>query len=111
MSEDTKTTDELENSVADEQNQSIQGQSIFLIETVAAGVAVQTGFLATDGAVHMMPAVFPSLQYALQQIDELRGHVINHFENAAQVGLKVIAENVSNNESSDAEQNQTLDEK
>jgi hypothetical protein len=42
-----------------------------------------------------MPAVFPSLQYALQQIDELRGHIINHFENAAQVGAKIIADNAA----------------
>jgi hypothetical protein len=93
MSEETIKTEEP--NTAAEENQTIQGRSIFIIETVAAGVAVQTALLTEDNNVHSMPAVFPSLQYALQQIDELRGHIINHFENAAQVGAKIIADNAA----------------
>ena len=68
-------------------SQKIEGRSIFIIETTAAGVKVQTGFLANDGQVHAMPAVFPTLQYALQQIDELKAHVINHFTEASVVSI------------------------
>ena len=56
-------------------NQTIEGRSIFIIETTAAGIKVQTGFLSNDGEVHAIPAVFPTVQYALQQIDELKAHV------------------------------------
>jgi hypothetical protein len=49
-----------------------------------------------------MPAVFPTLQYALQQIDELRAHIINHFENAAQIGARVIADSAREQTSSDS---------
>ena len=43
------------------------------------GVAVQTAFLADDGRLLQMPAVFPNLEYALQQVDEMRQMVINQF--------------------------------
>ncbi len=105
MSEDSIQTEQ-QNTITEE-NSTIQGRSIFLIETVAAGVAVQTALLTEDNNVHSMPAVFPSLQYALQQIDELRAHIINHFENAAQVGAKIIADHAaaqaSEKENSDTE--------
>ncbi len=38
-----------------------------------------------------MPAVFPDLTYALNQIDHLRQIVIERFAQAAQVGVQVIA--------------------
>lgn len=101
MSEDTIQTEE-QNTVTEE-NSTIQGRSIFLIETVAAGVAVQTALLTEDNNIHSMPAVFPTLQYALQQIDELRAHIINHFENAAQIGARVIAEKNNSDSDSDAD--------
>lgn len=94
MDQNNKTTEVLKNTEAVE-NQTLQGNCVFIIETVAAGVAVQTALLTEDKNIHVMPAVFPTLQYALQQIDELRAHIINHFENAAQVGLKMIAENAA----------------
>jgi hypothetical protein len=97
MDQDTKTTtvavEEEKTEVVE--NQTLQGNCVFIIETVAAGVAVQTALLTEDKNIHLMPAVFPTLQYALQQIDELRTHMINHFESAAQVGLKMIAENAA----------------
>ena len=69
----------------------IQGRAIFSTEITAAGVAVTTAFLTEDGRVFPLPAVFPDLQYALSQIDELRQIVINQFSQAAQVGAQVIA--------------------
>jgi hypothetical protein len=74
------------------QQEKIQGRSIFIVETTAAGIAVQTGFLAEDGRVIQMPALFPTQDYALSQIDELRKAVLLHFVQAAQVGAQVIAE-------------------
>ncbi len=71
--------------------QQIQGRSVFGVETTAAGVAVNTLFLAQDGRLVAMPAVFPSLPYALEQIEELRQLVTQHFSQAAQVGAQVIA--------------------
>jgi hypothetical protein len=93
MSEDTIQTEQ--QITAAEENQTIQGRSIFIIETVAAGVGVQTALLTEDNNIHSMPAVFPTLQYALQQIDELRAHIINHFENAAQIGARMIADSAT----------------
>lgn len=94
MDKDKKTTEVSEKNEAVE-NLTLQGNCVFLIETVAAGIAVQTALLTEDKNIHIMPAVFPTLQYALQQIDELRTHIINHFSNAAQIGAKVIADNAA----------------
>jgi hypothetical protein len=69
----------------------VRGRSIFMVETVAAGVAVRTGFMTEDGRLLDMPAVFPDPAYALAQIDELRRLVSGHFAQAAQVGAQVIA--------------------
>ncbi len=69
----------------------VQGRSVFLVETTASGIAVQTTFLTEDGQMLQMPAIFPNLDYALAQIDELRRLVSLHFAQAAQVGAQVIA--------------------
>ncbi len=70
---------------------SVTGRSVFLVETVAAGVAVRTVFLTQEQKLLEMPAVFPDLGYALGQIDELRNAVMQHFSRAAQIGAQVIA--------------------
>lgn len=70
---------------------SVQGRSVFLVETTASGIAVQTTFLTEQGQMLQMPAIFPNLDYALSQIDELRRLVSLHFAQAAQVGAQVIA--------------------
>ncbi len=72
-------------------SQQIQGRSVFGVETTAAGIAVNTLFFAEDGRMMPMPAVFPTLTYALEQIEELRNLVIQHFSQAAQVGVHIIA--------------------
>ena len=64
---------------------SFTGRSVFAVETVAAGIAVQTALLTEDNQVMLAPAVFPDVSYALQQIDELRQMVLDHFTRAAKV--------------------------
>jgi hydroxymethylpyrimidine pyrophosphatase-like HAD family hydrolase len=79
----------------------ITGRSIFAIETTADGIKVQTLFLTEDGKYLEMPAIFPEQNYALAQIEELRLAVIKHFAQAAQVGVKVIAQSAELGPSSD----------
>ena len=68
-------------SVAADQ-QPVSGRAVFAVSQVDVGVAVHTAFLAEDGRLLQMPAVFPNLEYALQQIDEMRQMVINQFTHA-----------------------------
>jgi hypothetical protein len=69
----------------------VRGRSVFMVETVAAGVSVRTAFLTEDGRLADLPALFPDLSYATSQIDELKQLVVAHFAQAAQVGAQVIA--------------------
>ena len=71
--------------------ENITGRAIFAVDISAVGIVVRTGFLSEQGNVIDMPAVFPNLSYALDQIDHLRQIVIDHFAQAAQVGVQVIA--------------------
>ena len=84
--------DEQQSSSQEDQQEQISGRSIFMVETTAGGITVQTGFLAEDGRVIQMPAIFPTQEYALSQVDELRKIVIAHFTQAAQVGAQVISQ-------------------
>ena len=59
--------------------QPISGRAVFAVSRVDVGVAVHTAFLAEDGRLLQMPAVFPNMDYALQQIDEMRQMVIQQF--------------------------------
>ena len=72
----------------------VQGRGAFLSEINASGVVVSTVFLADDGRVFSSPAVFPNVQYAIEQIDDLKRLVIKQFDQAAQVGAQVIAAEV-----------------
>jgi len=91
MTENTTST-EAAQAAPQTQEQQLKGRSIFLIETVPVGVSVRTAFLTEDEKLLQMPGVFPNLAYALDQIDQLRAGVIRHFEQAAQVGAQIIAE-------------------
>ena len=71
--------------------QSVRGRSLFVVETTAAGIAVQTALLTEDNRLMSAPAVFADVAYALSQIEELRGMVLQHFTRAAQVGAQVLA--------------------
>lgn len=97
MSQDNNETNlsnpdqESQTATAEGGNTSVTGRSVFLVETTANGIAVQTSFLTEQGQMLQMPAIFPNLDYALNQIDELRRLVSQHFAQAAQVGAQVIA--------------------
>ncbi len=69
----------------------IRGRAVFAVDTSAAGIVIRTAFLSEQGQLMEMPAVFPDLTYALNQIDHLRQIVIERFAQAAQVGVQVIA--------------------
>jgi hypothetical protein len=73
-------------------DQQLKGRSVFVVETTPAGIAVQTALLTDDGKVLQMPAIFPDVQYAFAQIDELKRLVSQHFSQAAQVGGQVLAQ-------------------
>jgi excinuclease UvrABC nuclease subunit len=77
--------------IAEEQS-ALRGRSVFLVETTASGIAVQTSFMTEDGQLLKMPAIFPDVQYAFAQIDELKNLVAQHFSKAAQVGAQIIAQ-------------------
>jgi hypothetical protein len=81
---------------ADANQAPLTGRSVFMVETVAAGVAVRPAFLTEDGRLLDLPAVFPDQTYAMAQIDELRRLVSAHFAQAAQVGAQVIAAQAAN---------------
>jgi hypothetical protein len=83
----------MENSenLSNPETSSIKGRSVFSLEMTAQGVMVQTAFLTEEGQVLQMPAVFPTVDYAYSQIDELRRLVSEHFAQAALVGAQVIA--------------------
>lgn len=74
-----------------EAGQNITGRAVFAVDTAAAGIVVRTAFLTEQGQLVDMPAVFPDLSYALNQIDHLRQLVLERFAQAAQVGVQVIA--------------------
>ena len=74
-----------------EKNETIQGKSVFIIETTPAGIAVQTALLTEEGKLIQMPAIFPDIAYALSQIDELKKQVLEHFSRGALVGAQSLA--------------------
>ena len=98
MTEPTKpTSSESQSAPVSATPQNISGRGVFVVETVAAGVAVRSAFLADDGRLIDIPAVFPDLMYAMAQIDELRQLVARRFAEAAQIGSQVIAQQIQSN--------------
>lgn len=87
MSEDNQTTAGEEVG----EGQPISGRSVFVVNTTPAGISVQTALLTEDNNLLNMPAVFPDVDYALNQIDELRRLVSQHFSEAAKLGGQVLA--------------------
>jgi hypothetical protein len=92
MKENRLQHDEL--SLPQEEGDAINGRSIFIIETTGKGILVQTSFEAEDGRLLEMPAIFPNIEYALAQIDEMRRLVINKFSEAASIGIQTISADV-----------------
>ena len=97
----------IDEGVAQNNDSEIAGRSVFAVGTSAAGIVVQTLFLAEDGRMLEVPAVFPNIGYALDQIDHLRRLVIERFEQAALVGAQVIAANTQQNSGVPAENSAT----
>lgn len=79
----TSNSQNLNNDTTAGSEQSVRGRSLFVVETTAAGIAVQTALLTEDNRLMSAPAVFPDVGYALSQIEELRGMVLQHFTRAA----------------------------
>ncbi len=90
-------TDQIKQDVVDEsvKQDQVKGRSVFLVETTPAGVAVQTALLTDDGKLLNMPAIFPDVQYAFDQIDELKRLVSQHFSQAAQLCAQMMAQEKS----------------
>lgn len=98
MTEKTSTqTSDIQAEANPNVEENISGRGVFVIETVAAGVAVRSAFLAEDGRLLDIPAVFPDLMYAMAQIDELKQHVARRFAEAAQIGSQFIAQQIEMN--------------
>lgn len=90
QTEDNQTS---ENPISTE---SFTGRSVFLVETSAAGISVQTALLTKDNQLLRAPAVFPDIEYAFAQIDELKRLVSRHFSEAALIGAQVVAAQQAN---------------
>ena len=79
------------------EGEQVKGRSVFIVETTPAGIAVQTALLTEGDKLISMPAIFPDVQYAFDQIDELKRLVSQHFSQAAQLGAQVVEQQVSTN--------------
>jgi hypothetical protein len=75
-----------------EQTVNLTGRSVFVVETTDQGVMVRSAFMTEDKRLLDMPAVFPELTYAMNVINDLQRQVTEHFNQAAQVGARVIAQ-------------------
>ena len=74
---------------ASAEGEQVKGRSVFIVETTPAGIAVQTALLTEGDKLIPMPAIFPDVQYAFDQIDELKRLVSQHFSEAAKLGAQV----------------------
>lgn len=73
-------------------SESLTGRSVFSVEITPEGVMVKTRFLAEDGRILDLPAIFPSPDYALAQIDELRALVSQKFAEAVKLSGQAMAD-------------------
>jgi len=62
----------------------VTGRGVFAVRTLGTAVSVEAAFLAEDGNVLRLPAVFPNREYALAQVDELRALINQHFDGITQ---------------------------
>ena len=61
-------------------DQPVTGRGVFAVRTLGNAVSVEAAFLAEDGNVLRLPAVFPNREYALAQLEELWQLVNRHFD-------------------------------
>ena len=73
-------------------HETLTGRSVFSVEIKPEGVMVRTSLLTDDGKVLDLPAVFPSPDYALAQIDELRNLVSQKFAEAVKLSGQAMAD-------------------
>lgn len=73
-------------------NETLTWRSVFSVEITPEGVMVKTRFLTEDGKVLDLPAVFPSPDYALAQIDELKTLVSQKFAEAVRLSGQAMAD-------------------
>lgn len=92
LKENVLLHDEL--NMLDAEEDSIVGRSIFIIEITGKGILVQTSFETMDGRLLEMPAIFPNIEYALAQIDEMRRLVVSKFSEAATIGIQSISSDI-----------------
>jgi len=76
------------------QANNLTGRSVFVVQTMDQGVMVRSAFLTEDKRLLDMPAIFPELTYALNVVDDLKRQITEQFAQAAQVGARVIADQV-----------------
>ncbi len=55
-------------------------RSVFGVRAMGQSVVVETLLLRADGQLQQMPAVFPSREYAIEQIQQLGQIVLQHFD-------------------------------
>lgn len=58
----------------------LAGRAVFVVESTSAGVAIRTALLTIEGQIIPMVGIFPDRDYALEQIEQLKGLVVAHFE-------------------------------
>lgn len=68
------------------------GRSVFSVEINSQGVLIKTLFLGNDGALKDYPAIFPSPDYAFEQIDALRKLVSEKFSEAVRLNGQAATE-------------------
>ena len=66
----------------------VTGRGVFAVRTLGNAVSVEAAFLAEDGNVLRLPAVFPNREYALAQVEELRTSINQHFDSLAQAAQR-----------------------
>lgn len=66
----------------------VTGRGVFAVRTLGTAVSVEAAFLAEDGNVLRLPAVFPNREYAQAQLEELWQLVNRHFDEIAELSAK-----------------------
>lgn len=81
MSEKDTVVDEVV--VQSQEDEKIEGRSAFAVKTTDIGVAVAPVFIDKEGKVREvknLPAIFPTREYALEQIKGLTELINHHFD-------------------------------
>lgn len=66
----------------------IEGRSVFSVDIVPQGIQVKTLFLTNDDKLLDAPAIFPNVEYATQQMEELKAIVLQKFAEAPKAKVR-----------------------